>query len=194
MSKEMTVKEGNRIEKINNAKYMVFINDKAYPIFFTFGLKQEIFGIISDAYVKTLGAFDNTTDRVTSEIIKASESLSKLEGKEKEDAINNVANSLAEKGVKTNIKRDLEMLKDYEDMSYIIVSKMLTQRDDEGKPIEEVTVDKILYSKDFLDTEKIIEELFQLAVDKFQETAKKNTNLVSQAMNIMQDEGKGKKK
>jgi len=145
MSKKRT--EGNRIEKINNAKYIVIINGKEYPVFFSYGLRKKLFDLITNSYINTVEKF-------------------------KED-------SGKDEGNKVDVARDLKTLEEYDNMSYEIVSLVLTQRDDEGKIVDDVSIDRILYSKDFIEADDIFEEIYHLVMEKYQETSKKNVNLIN---------------
>jgi len=183
MAKTKIVKDGNRIEQINNSKYRVFINDKTYNVYFSLGLKRELFKIISEAYIKTLDVFNDSSKEEKLDLMNEAKKIAGLEGKEKEKAVEEMTTKLVGESAHNTIKRDLSLLQDYEEISYKIISIMLTQRDSEGNPVDEITVNNILYSPDFENSDDVLSELYELALEKYEDTAKKNSQMMTKTLN-----------
>lgn len=177
-------KTGNRIIKINNSKYTAIINEKEYPIFFSYGLKKMLFELISNAYLnslKTLGAQEVATEKKLTQlqnILSKTSNASEVDA----DAIKKYAESLTKEVTQTNLTAGVEhhfnVIREFDDLSYQIVSMVLTQRDNKGDVVKEIDMQTLLYSSDFVDADDVIQEIYELVSEKYLETAKKNTNLM----------------
>lgn len=163
-----------KVVKVTNAKYIAKINGKEYPVVFTYGLKRELFNLITKTYLKAVKTMGIVDSKISTQSIEDSESLQK--------ASEELAGQIVANGSSDDLSHGFELMKDFEDLFFEVCSLMLTKRDNYGDITENIPVNMLQYHEDFIENEDVLNELYELAQEKYAETTKKNTYLMNKTI------------
>lgn len=174
------------LKKISKSKYTLKIGRRTHEIVFSIGLKRLLFERIIEGYFDGM-MVEGLSDEAKVELEKLQLQLIDAEGKEEQAKVEKKIKLLYLGNMRLTGEGKVQerIYKTIGDIYSEILAILLTERNNVGEIVKEVTATEVEFSPEYAELEDSLHELVGIVFDIFEETAKKNEKMIERVKGIL---------